>query len=407
MKSKATWQIEGYKDSFIVKKTGQKYKPQKLKTEEQKQLFIEHIIEGQNKSPEMQARRDVAKQSEQKRQDDKRKEKENLKEFVLCPLCLRENKGEIDSRFEFICFAHIISHNYSVDQFKNEFPVCKVKIDRLCDEHSDSLSGANHFNFGKHLSDEIRNRISEKNTVFLKTYYQNYNLEAQKTEDSFKKEDYELILNKNLQENIEDSYEFIYCRLCFKKFKSLDLRHLIKHGLTNMTYRLLFPDAPLRAKSTIDLCIVNSMNTKTNNNIYHSVNKRGHAGFRKDINHYTRSMIEANFCRMLILNNIQYTYEPKVFRLKHDVYSAYMPDILLLVDFNGWSTGTFIELKSIITQQETEKLNIFVEQYPDVKFDMVEFNSPKRVRLERLYKHKISLWETSSQNIKRTPELYV
>ena len=69
------------------------------------------------------------------------KQKEN-DEFIICPLCIKENKGEIESRKRFISPLHILKHNYTVEQFKKEFPNQKLKIDSLCKQHSEKLKGA-------------------------------------------------------------------------------------------------------------------------------------------------------------------------------------------------------------------------------------------------------------------------
>lgn len=128
----------------------------------------------------------------------------------------------------------------------------------------------------------------------------------------------------------------------------------------------------------------------------------GLVGKRQDIGHYVRSKIEANFCRMLKLNNIRYRYEPEIFKK----FNIYIPDIELLDDFYLWKSGTYIELKHLIDKSGIEKLRVFSLQYPEKKICVLEKRSLEWKYLERLNKLKLPLWETGKQNIRVTPELY-
>jgi len=57
---------------------------------------------------------------------------------------------------------------------------------------------------------------------------------------------------------------------------------------------------------------------------------RGRGGFRDDIGHYVRSTWEANFCRILKLNNREYNFEGNRFFIRiNDKDMSYCPDILI------------------------------------------------------------------------------
>lgn len=87
-------------------------------------------------------------------------EKETWKDFIVCPLCFKEGKGIINSRAKYISYRHLKAHNYTIEKFRQEYPDFKMKAPELCSQHSQILSGENHFNFGKHLSEITREKIS-------------------------------------------------------------------------------------------------------------------------------------------------------------------------------------------------------------------------------------------------------
>jgi predicted transcriptional regulator len=503
--SKQAWQDSEYRKKQIERLRNQHREPWKMSKE-----GVEHIKEGQNKSVKMQARRERKKQNEFKRKEEIRTGKESLKEFVLCPLCLREGKDEIGSRFECLTFKHLKSHNYSSEQFKNEFKDFKFKIDRLRKEHSECLSGENHFNYGKKYSDELKQNISKgvietwdehnpkkicpqcgtrmlernekevcKNCMFkiygfedtneyvycricfringnltqhivndhhitTEAYKETYqceiysknnrdaigkhlisipitehhrnaikqfnirkNIEKIRLEDDFKNENYTFLLERKIPFDLEDTYDFVYCRYCLRQMKFVSSEHLFNHNLTVWMYHQLFPDVPLFARSVINRVVSKGVATKIRLGTL-NLGCYGYSGYRKDIGHFTRSMVEANFCRILIYNNVKYEYEPKTFPLEHEIYSSYTPDILLLQDFYAWKEGTFLELKNRGMDEDNEKkMNVFFEKFPEVVLVVLDKSSQEVVNLERLYRHKIDLWETSERNIETTPELYV
>jgi hypothetical protein len=136
---------------------------------------------------------------------------------------------------------------------------------------------------------------------------------------------------------------------------------------------------------------------------YHN---RGLYGFRQDIGLFVRSMIEANFCRILKLNNVQYEYERESFKLNHENFNSYTPDIKLLTNFESWQSGSYIELKHTIGEESLEKINIFRSIYPDKTIYILAKRSPEWKTLERKYRHLIPLWEMGMQNVNTMPSLY-
>jgi len=468
---------------------------------------IENMKKGQNASPLMQARREKAKQSELKRKEEERNQKQKLIEFVSCPICLKEGKDEIDARCQYLTYAHITSHNYTMKQFNNEFENFKFKTDSLCQQHSESLSGENHFNFGKQLSESTREHIAQGNKDFQKNrprksctqcgklifeeneavfcfvckyktyafadtyenvycricnisnanlslhvknahnltteqYKQQYNAEvfSQSNKDrigahlvgkpmsqehkdalavnaiknakirsewelNFNIEDYEYLKDRILPPYMIDSDNYIYCRFCLKFVKRISPVHLTTHKLTTRMYHALFPDAPNMCRTLINHIISKGVDTKlAMGALGHSY---GYDGYRKDLSHYTRSMVEANFCRILKFNNVKYEYESISFPLKHEVFASYSPDIKLLEDFYTWKAGDFLELKARLNEEDMLKLNIFIDNYPQINLIILEKSSKGIVDLEEQFQHLIPLWETSEQNIYKTPELYL
>jgi hypothetical protein len=473
---------------------------------EQRKLNIKN---GINSSEKMKIRRQKGDVKRQTKIQEELNHKENLQEFVICPLCIRNGKSEIESRLQFVAPSHILSHGYTIQQFNEEFPSFVFKIESIGQHHSDCLSGEKHFNFGKHLTEETRSKIAESNKKFSDehvkfcekcnekfskysnetvcgkcsskiygtedTYEKVYcricfemksnltrhiktkhiiTIEEYKNkfqchifsqelrdqiakghfgvklddsrikqmieklnEDEIKKVEFEKKFNLNdynylkdivKPENVFDDDDSVYCRFCFEKMKRITPKHLFKHKLTYFMYKQIFPDTQTTAKNLIHSTIAKGTKTKIENNLPIGNIKRGYFGLRKDLGHITRSMIEANFCRILKFNNINYLYEPQTFVLKNSIYICYTPDILLLNDFYIWERGTYIELKNKLEEDNSEidKLNIFLEQYPDKNLIILESTTSERKNLERLYKHQIPLWENTKQNIKNRPDLY-
>jgi hypothetical protein len=276
--------------------------------------------------------------------------KSELKEYVVCPLCMKETGDEVVSRVGLMTLSHVKRHNYSLQRFRDEYPF--VRISR----------GAERLVW----------------------------------EQSFDKSEYDKIVEQAKMSSLQDTQSVIYCRYCKEAVKRISARHLDMHKLTVTMYQQLFPDAPLVTK---DVVVVSTRNMLNKVSTVNTINK-GYYGFRHDIGHFVRSMIEANFCRILKLRNVSYEYEPTVFSLNHEVYSAYAPDVLLLDDFEKWSKHSYIELKNVIDRQAYEKVDTFRQQYPDKVIEFLAKRSPEWKSLERKYRHLIPLWETGSQNVR-------
>lgn len=97
---------------------------------------------------------------------------------------------------------------------------------------------------------------------------------------------------------------------------------------------------------------------RENNNHY----ERGNGGFREDLGHYVRSNWEANFARILKYQGKTYQYEPQSFQLAEG--KSYTPDFLV--------DGVFYEVKGYWTVLAKQKFESFINQYPNLKVQIVE-----------------------------------
>lgn len=112
----------------------------------------------------------------------------------------------------------------------------------------------------------------------------------------------------------------------------------------------------------------------------------GKGGFRKDLNHYVRSKLEANFCRILRDNKVEYIYEPQVFLLSDG--TSYLPDFKLP------RQNIFIELKGRPYEEGQRKINLFQKEYSQHKLIVLYQSSYKWKVLRNMYKEKLLNWET-------------
>lgn len=141
---------------------------------------------------------------------------------------------------------------------------------------------------------------------------------------------------------------------------------------------------------------------------------RGIGGFRKDLPHYTRSTLEANFARLLRLRGVPYEYEPKCFKLPDG--SHYTPDFhlaLALMEGNqvvipaGW-----VELKGWRTKEgglpagTQEKVDALRALLPGEAVTVIVQSDDLWRRLEQQYAPLIDLWETPRRNLRTNPELF-
>lgn len=107
-------------------------------------------------------------------------------------------------------------------------------------------------------------------------------------------------------------------------------------------------------------------------------------GIREDIGHYVRSSWEANFCRLLKSKNIKYEYEPKTFWLNDNNREiTYTPDIFY--------NNKFIEIKGMWRVNDKRKVELFIQQYPNIKIIIIDSN--KYSKLQKRYSKVIKNWE--------------
>jgi len=463
-------------------------------SEEMRRKIGDGVIKAWEKTAEERKDKQIEKIIEQKK---------NLKEYVICPICFKDTKNKYLARYEFVSPVHIASHGYTMLQFKEEFQNFKFKTETLCKEHSEKLSGENHFNYGKNLSEETRENISrgvsstwdeyfakecirckrrmkidneedlchvcrnehfdfqdtenyvycrvcnlikqnlaphikDKHNMTIEDYKEKYGAEVfceslkklvtknnnkeeslenlkkyaldlsklkVKLEENFNILNYINVINQKIPNTIGDMDNLIYCRYCLKQMKRVSDRHLMTHNLTTWMYRKIFPEAPLVCDTLSKQMAFNSFQTRLKKG--EDIGKsRGFGGYRKDIGHYVRSMNEANFCRILQINNILYEYEPKTFKLKNSKFSSITPDFYLLEDFCIWKKDDYIEMKGWYSEEELEKIDDFLDQYPKINHHLLVVGSEIWRDLMKDYKHLISLWEDPKQNIKNKPELY-
>lgn len=326
-------------------------------------------------------------------------EKLQLQDYIICPLCLLETNDEVLSRIRLITILHLAKHSYTYEQFQKDFPDCKLSVESIGRYHSETISGENHFNYGKELSNENRQSIAQ---TLTKTFAE-LNLEKLQWEQNFDKNDFNEIIEKS--KDLIDTDEYIYCKFCRQPFKHLST-HINEHKLTAYMYQQLFPNARLVAKNTAQQTTVKMLQTMIDRYGGQFGHSFGHAGVRKDIGHFVRSSVEANFCRILKLNNIRYEYEPHIFQLEDSEYCAYIPDIRLLDTFKIWPANSYVELKGDIDEKDERKIVLFKEQYKNDAIYLLCSNSHEWSLLKYQYKPLLPLWETSRQNIKITPNLY-
>ena len=115
---------------------------------------------------------------------------------------------------------------------------------------------------------------------------------------------------------------------------------------------------------------------RENNNLY----TRGKGGYREDIGFYVRSNWEANFARILILEEKDFIYEPKSFQLTSCI--SYTPDFLV--------GDILYEVKGFMDEISSLKIALFREKYPDKELKIIDGNEYNDLRNK--YKSLIK-WE--------------
>lgn len=102
-------------------------------------------------------------------------------------------------------------------------------------------------------------------------------------------------------------------------------------------------------------------------------------GIREDLNQYFRSNWEANYARILNLENKVWKYEVKTFQLSE---GSYTPDFWIEDD------NTFVEIKGRSTA--LQKFQLFCKEFPSIKIKLID--AAEYVKLRKQYKD-IIIWE--------------
>ena len=111
----------------------------------------------------------------------------------------------------------------------------------------------------------------------------------------------------------------------------------------------------------------------------------GIGGIRKDLGHYVRSMFEANFCRILKHNHVKYFYERDTFILEDG--TTYTPDFFLP------KQNIYIELKGRLFEKDKRKMELFKQNYTNLKLIVIYQDNYKWKRLNIMYRDKLNNWE--------------
>lgn len=319
-----------------------------------------------------------------------------------CHKCNKKEYGTVDTYNKIHCHicnlmksdlsSHIkVDHNMAIQEYKDQYCVNVVCSQSITDAMSSGRIGLK-------LSDEHKQNIG----TTLKTR----NKLRLQWERDFDINQHKHVQDRQLDCQLSDTEDQIYCRYCFAIVQRLP-QHIETHNLTTHMYQQLFPDAPLVASNLAKRIMKATLGTIHAKGADNVGMNWGYGGYRKDVGHYVRSMIEANFCRMLKLNNVKYKYEPEIFELDHERFTVYIPDILLLDQFHIWPSNVYIELKKKVHDEDIEKVKVFLEQCGDHEIYFLAKYSHEWDVLRRMYKSSIPLWEDSIQNIKTQPDRYL
>lgn len=135
---------------------------------------------------------------------------------------------------------------------------------------------------------------------------------------------------------------------------------------------------------------------------------RGICGFRKEIPHYTRSTLEANFARVLLHEGIPYEYEPTLYRFSDG--SCYTPDFRLLKPLSDLIPSGLLELKGwrnkdgTLPSKADEKLRAVEQEYGEKVFAVAMCDQVWK-KIEERYSG-ILPWESAQCNLRKNPELF-
>ena len=136
---------------------------------------------------------------------------------------------------------------------------------------------------------------------------------------------------------------------------------------------------------------------------------RGITGFRKGLDHYTRSTLEANFARILCEEGIPYLYEPVVAKLADG--SVYVPDFYLERSLGDWVPAGWVELKGwaqkdgSLLEKTAAKIQGFEAKIGEKVAVLVQ-SSPMWEEIQAQFEPRIVLWETPKRNLRTHPEIF-
>ena len=174
--------------------------------------------------------------------------KEEWDEFVICPLCFKNGEGIIRSRCRNITYKHITKHGYTVEQFRNEFPDQKMKIDSIGKEHSKKISGEKHFNYGKKLAEETRQKISNSvEETWNNSHETKICKKCGKRMHKYNENDI-CARCREIKFADKDTDNYVYCRICKLANQNLTIHINNEHNMTTEEYKKKY-NAPITCKS--------------------------------------------------------------------------------------------------------------------------------------------------------------
>ena len=154
---------------------------------------------------------------------------------------------------------------------------------------------------------------------------------------------------------------------------------------------------------------------------------RGISGFRRGLNHYTRSTLEANFARVLLAMGVPYLYEPRVFKLTlvDGKVCHYTPDFYLekplklgervvveagWVELKGWrhkdgSLPGNAQEKLDALQEHVRTLEPESSDWPGLNVSVLVSSDPEWTAIRAMCR-PICPWERQGFNLRTHPEVF-
>lgn len=135
---------------------------------------------------------------------------------------------------------------------------------------------------------------------------------------------------------------------------------------------------------------------------------RGICGWRKGLSHYCRSTLEANFARILLLEGVPYSHEPKLFRLPSGGH--YTPDFWLERPLASLIPSGWVELKGWRQKDgslpEAAEVKLREFESMDEHAFVLTMHDALWKELVGTYAPRIELWETPTRNLRTHPEVF-